>query len=109
MGKKDTKSEHYKRAASNLMMTNESERELLRPEPTESLFNPDDWDGMTEEEAFEEYSGEFPESFRPPAEMFPTGNLSSPAAVLIGLVHVGKLGNASDFLGALRAPNSPHV
>jgi len=58
MGKKDTKSEHYKRAASNLMMTDESERELLRPEPTESLFNPDDWDGMTEEEAFEEYSGE---------------------------------------------------
>ena len=57
MSKKDTKAEHYKRAASNLMMTNESERELLRPEPTESLFNPDDWGGMTEEEAFEEDPG----------------------------------------------------
>ncbi len=58
MGKKDSKAEHYKRAASNLMMTDESERELFRPEPKERLFNSEDWYGMTEEEAFEEYSGE---------------------------------------------------
>ena len=58
MGKKDTKSEHCKRAASNLMMTNESERELFRPEPKEMSFNPDDWYGMTEEEAFEDDPGE---------------------------------------------------
>ena len=58
MGKKDSKAEHFKRAASNLMMTDESERELFRAEPKKSLFNPDDWDGMTEEEAFEDDPGE---------------------------------------------------
>ena len=58
MGKKDSKAEHFKRAASNLMMTDESERELLRPEPKERLFKSEDWYGMTEEEAFEEDAGE---------------------------------------------------
>ena len=37
------------------MMTDESERELLRPEHKERFFNPEDWYGMTEEEAIDFY------------------------------------------------------
>ena len=58
MGKKDSEAENFKRAASNLMMTDESEREILKPEPKERLFNSEDWYGKTEEEAFEDNPGE---------------------------------------------------
>ena len=54
MGKKDSKAEHFKRAASNLMMIDESEKGHSMPEPKERLFNSEDWYGMTEEEAFED-------------------------------------------------------